>query len=92
MFLFNLVQFSLLKNHVSKEGENHENKKANCNSCITASDKSVVLLENFHLMLAEGLTYDEASIRVTCFVLLRKLPSRSTRTPVSSYCVVADAA
>jgi len=42
MFLFNLVQFSLLKNHISKEGENHENKKANCNSCITASDKSVV--------------------------------------------------
>jgi len=42
MFLFNLVQFSLLKNHISKEGENHENKKANCNSCITASNKNIV--------------------------------------------------
>jgi hypothetical protein len=40
MLLLNLVQFCLLKDHVSEGGQDYENKKADCNSCIAASDKS----------------------------------------------------
>jgi hypothetical protein len=41
MILLNLVQFSLLEDHVSEGGEDYENKEADCNPCVAASsDKS----------------------------------------------------
>ena len=42
ILMLNFGQFPLLKDHMSREGENHENKKAGCNPCITTSDKSIV--------------------------------------------------
>jgi hypothetical protein len=42
ILMLNFGQFPLLKDHVSGEVENHENKKANFNPCITTSDKSIV--------------------------------------------------
>jgi len=42
ILMLNFGQFPLLKDHISQEGENHENKKAGCNPCITTSGKSIV--------------------------------------------------
>jgi hypothetical protein len=42
MLLLDFGQFSLLKDHVSSKGENHENRKSGCNSCTIALDKIIV--------------------------------------------------